>query len=233
MRFAEDPRAFRAWRKGWDPDHWIRLRRWQAGGFRPKIVYDIGAYQGGWAEMCHAIFSPAQCFLFEPQPENQSRLKARQPPGAHWELMPVALGDVEQIQPLYRTQNNSASSILPPIEGAVPGAWGTKCVERMDVRVVTLDKLAETRALPPPDLVKIDVQGYEGRVISGGRNVLPTAQRIVVEASLHPIYKDQSLLPEVAATLSSWGFDIEDITEACREWDGRLSQVDLWCRRAA
>ena len=231
MHLAEDPRALAAWKKGWDPDHYIRLRRWHDQGFRPRAVFDIGAHEGGWSEMCQAIFSPAQCFLFEPQPEYQAKARARQPSGANWQVLPFALGDSEQTQPMFLTENGAASSILPPITGEVPIGWGTRSVGQKDVQVATLDGLAQRERLPPPDLVKIDVQGYEGRVIAGGRNVLSKAQRIIVEVSLHPIYENQSLLPEVAATLSNWGFEIEDMNETCREWAGRLWQTDLWCRR--
>lgn len=233
MLLALDPRSLQAWKRGWDADHYIRLRRWHDQGFRPKIVYDIGAFEGGWAEMCQSIFSPTQCFLFEPQPEYQAKAKARQPLGTDWQVIPVALGESDKSQEMYVTQNSAASSILSPIDGEVPASWGTKSVSRTAVQIASLDGLAEKKSLPLPDLVKIDVQGYEGRVIAGGKNVLSKANRIVVEVSLHAIYHQQSLLPEIAATISEWGFEIEDIHETCREWAGRLWQVDLWCKRLA
>lgn len=231
LQLAEDPRVITAWRRGWDADHFIRLHRWHDQGFRPRIVYDIGAHEGRWTEMCQSIFSPTQCFLFEPQPEYQARAKARQPAGARWEIIPVAAGDAEQVRQIYVTENDTASSLLRPLEGEVPAAWGTRPVHQREVQIATLDELAAKNKWPAPDLVKIDVQGYEGRVIAGGKHVLSQSQRIVVEVSLQPIYTDQSLLPEIASTLSNWGFEIDDMNEACREWAGRLWQADLWWRR--
>ena len=231
MQLAEDPRAITAWKRGWDPDHFIRLRRWRDEGFRPQVIYDIGAHEGRWSEMCHFIFSPKQCFLFEPQPEYQAKAKARRPPGADWQIIPAAVGDAEQVQQIYVTENDTASSLLRPLEGEVPVAWGTRPVAQREVQIVTLDELVAKNRLPLPDLVKIDVQGYEGRVMAGGKNVLAKSQRLVAEVSLHAIYSEQSLLPEIASTLSSWGFEIEDMNDACREWGGRLWQTDLWWRR--
>jgi hypothetical protein len=141
------------------------------------------------------------------------------------------LGDAEQVRQFYVTENDTASSLLRPIENGVPTAWGTRPVAQREVQIVSLDELAAKNRWPAPDLVKIDVQGYEGRVIAGGRNVLSQAQRIIVEVSLHAIYSEQSLLPEIASTLSSWGFEIEDMNDACREWGGRLWQTDLWWKR--
>lgn len=231
LQFAEDPRVVTAWRRGWDVDHFIRLLRWRDQGFQARIIYDIGAHDGLWTEMCQCLFSPTQCFLFEPQPAHQAGVRARQSAGARWEIIPVALGDAEQVRQIYVTENDTASSLLRPLEGNVPAAWGTRPVNQQDVQIAALDELAAQNKWPPPDLVKIDVQGYEGRVLAGGKNVLSQSQRLVVEVSLHAIYREQSLLPEIAATLSSWGYEIEDLNEACREWAGRLWQADLWWRR--
>lgn len=229
---ADDPRSLQAWKHGWDPDHYIRLCRWHDRGFRPQVVYDIGAHLGGWSEMCQSIFGPRQCFLFEPQPDYQEKARALQPQGADWQVLPVALGDKEQAELMYVTQNAAASSMLAPLEGGVPKDWGTGIVAQKKVQVVALDHLVASRNLPWPELVKIDVQGYEGHVIAGGQNVLSKAQRIIVEVSLRAIYSEQALLPEVLQTLSSWGFELEDINETCRQWAGPLWQADLWLKRS-
>ena len=230
---ADDPRIIETWRHGWDPDHYVRLRRWHDNGFRPKVIYDIGAYVGGWSDMCHSIFKPDLCVLFEPQKHLQEQARARQPSDANWKVMPVALGNADETQPMHLTENCSASSVLQPIEKGVPSTWGTRPVRQQEIRIATLDGLTSAETLPPPDLVKIDVQGYEGQVIAGGKEILSKAQRIVVEVSLHPIYEKQSLLPEIASTLAGLGFEVYDIHETCREWAGRLWQVDLWLKRSS
>jgi hypothetical protein len=96
---------------------------------------------------------------------------------------------------------------------------------------VPLDILAKQQKLPRPDLVKIDVQGFEGRVLAGGEETLRQAKRMVVEVSLHPLYDGQSLMPEILHLLSNWGFVLEDLHETFRQWPGRLWQVDLWLVR--
>jgi FkbM family methyltransferase len=232
MLLADDPRVLQAWRKGWETDHYVRLRRWHDQGFRPQIVYDIGAHSGDWSDMCQSIFAPKKMFLFEPQPEHQKQARARAPRhGADWQVLPVALGDKDETNRIYLTQNAAAASLLAPLEGEVPANWGTGTVGHQEVTVATLDGLASRTGLPWPDLVKIDVQGYEGRVIAGGREVLSKAQRIIVEVSLRAIYRDQALLPEILQTLSNWGFALEDMNETCREWAGPLWQTDLWLKR--
>ncbi|MHC1768662.1 MAG: FkbM family methyltransferase [Verrucomicrobiia bacterium] len=227
--FADDPRVVRAWRKGWDPSHFIQMQRWQDEGFRPRVVYDIGAHVGLWSEMCQALFAPEQCVLFEPQREAREKAAARQTPGARWQILGVALGDREESHALHVTRNSAASSLLAPLDSLAQIGETEVGSEKVDV--VPLDALAQSKGLPAPDFVKIDVQGFEGRVLAGGSRTLQQARRMVIEVSLHPLYDGQSLVPEVLHTLTGWNFELEDVQETFRQWPGRLWQVDLWLRR--
>ncbi len=230
--FADDPRVLQAWWRGWDTAHYIQLRRWHDEGFQPRTIYDIGAHQGLWSEMCQTIYSPGRILLFEPQADVREKAMTRQPrQGGEWQMLPVALGDKQITQRLHVTRNAAASSLLAPVETEGSGMGALEAVAEKQVEVMPLDQLAEERGLAKPDLVKIDVQGFEGRVLAGGRNVLSQAERMVIEVSLHPLYAGQSLMPEVLQTLVSWGFELEDVHETFRQWPGRLWQVDLWLRR--
>jgi FkbM family methyltransferase len=232
LLFADDPRVCSAWRRGWEAAHYLRLLRWRDAGFRPRIIYDIGAHLGLWSEMAQVVFCPDTIFLFEPQREFQDKVRARQPRDTHWEIVPVALGEREEVRSMHVTQNAAASSLLAPATAGVPANWGTQPVRREEVAVAPLDSLVTKRPMPGPDLVKIDVQGFERAVLAGGRETLLEAQRLVIEVSLHPIYQGQALLPEVVQTLSGLGFQMEDMNEGCRPWPGPVSQVDLWWKRA-
>ena len=228
---AHEPRLLAAWRHRWDNDHYRRLLHWRDEGFRPSVVYDIGAHAGCWAEMCQGIYQPTTCCLFEPQNEYLNQARQRQPPGANWVLLPIALGEVESEATIHLTKNRSASSLLPPLQNDWLQASTTEMGQER-VRVLPLDELTQKRQLPLPDLVKIDVQGFEAKVIAGGTSTLRDAQRIIVETSLKPIYQGQPLLPEVLFTLTQCGFRLTDLSDACRSWpNDELWQVDLWFKR--
>jgi FkbM family methyltransferase len=227
---AQEPRLLAAWRHGWDNDHYRRLLHWRDEGFRPSVVYDIGAHSGSWAEMCQDVYEPRSCYLFEPQKKYLEQARSRQPRDANWIFLPIALGEVEQEETIHLTANPAASSLLPPLRGELKAE--TTEVGQEQVSVLPLDEVARRQKLPTPDLVKIDVQGFEGKVIAGGTSLLRSAQRIVVETSLNPIYRDQPLLPEVLFTLTQWGFRLTDFNDACRSWpNDQLWQVDLWFKR--
>lgn len=233
MDYATTPNFTKARRKGWEMSHAMRLTRWQRDGFKPSTILDIGANQGHWTEMCQEIFSPQICQLVEPQPDLCERLlrRAAERHGA-WKVFPVALGSKETELNLHLTANRAASSLLAPKEGVVPDAWGTKSNERQTVRVVRLDDLLAGGELQQADLVKIDVQGFEGEVIAGGKETLAAAKRLVVEVSLDAIYEGQPLLHDVMSSLEELGFRTDDLNETCRAWpEGKLWQVDLWMRK--
>jgi len=234
MSLADEPRVARAWKCGWDAGHYARLLRWRDEGFSPNHIYDIGAHDGRWSEMAYFLFPNASFYLFEPQSELQSEAQRRRPPQVKdWTILPFALGEREERSVLHRTENSAASSLLAPLADR-PTAFGVRPVRNESITTVRLDDLVERKSLPKPDLMKIDVQGYEARVLLGGEKTVRASRRLIVEASLEAIYTEQALMPEVLSILSRWGFSVDDLGEACRDWRARkLWQVDLWMKRAS
>jgi FkbM family methyltransferase len=234
MRLADDPRVIRAWRRGWDPQHFLELQRWFDDGFRPRVIYDIGANQGLWSEMVQVLFTPETILLFEPQREVREQALARQRRvGGDWQILPVGLGDRDEIHSLHLTRNRAASSLLAPLAAESSVIDQIREVGQEKVSIMPLDTLVAGKGLPVPDLVKIDVQGFEGRVLAGGQKTLGAARRMVVEVSLQPLYDGQSLMPDVMHTLAQWGFELDDLQETFRQWPGPLRQVDLWLKRTS
>jgi len=220
-----------AWRHSWDGDHYRRLLHWRDEGFRPKVIYDIGAHAGCWSEMCHTIYQPMTCCLFEPQNQYLEKARKRQPRGSEWTFLPYAVGEAEQKETLRLTRDRAASSLLAPLHTAALDPVTTETGQEQ-VSVFPLDELVKRERLPLPDLVKIDVQGFETKVIAGGNSAFCNVQRIVVETSLSPIYQGQPLLPEVLFALTQLKFRLTDISDACRSWPAdELWQVDLWFKR--
>lgn len=230
---VDEPRVVTAWYRGWESVHFQRLVRWRDEGFAARTVYDIGAHQGTWAEMCQAIFSPRDIVLFEPQREFLEQARAKPACRRHgWRLLPVALGDNEGEEVLKVAQTRAAASLLEPLSGGGLSAQ-TRCDHEDRVRVLPLDSAVSREHLPPPDLVKMDVQGFECHVIAGGANTLRQAERMVIEASLRPVYRGQPLLMDVLRRVADIGFEVDDVTDAVRTWpSGCLWQVDLWLKRS-
>ena len=229
---AAEPRVIRAWRNGWDARHYIQLLRWRQAGFRPKVIYDIGAYDGRWSQMCSALFAPRQIVLFEPQQELQQALRSRQ--REDWKILPFALGAQNTVQEFHLTSNRSAGSLLMPVLDDDLAASGTDVVGSESVSVRTLDSVVAAEQLEAPDLIKLDVQGFEEKVLEGGKTTFAKTAKLVIEVSIREVYAGQPLLLDILQKVAPWGFVVEDITEALRQWpSGELWQVDLWLNRKA
>ena len=88
--------------------------------------------------------------------------------------------------------SSSLAAMLPSHEAAFPGS---EVVREEPVEVRRLDDLVreEEIALRPPVLMKIDVQGYEDRVIEGAGAVMDRIDTMIVEMSLVSLYEGQIL----------------------------------------
>jgi len=74
------------------------------------------------------------------------------------------------------------------------------------VKVVRLDDFVKENDLPLPNVVKMDVQGYEDQVILGATRILQKVECIMIEMSFQPLYQGQPLFDEIYQLLISKGF---------------------------
>jgi predicted RNA methylase len=102
-------------------------------------------------------------------------------------------------------QNAALNPSLPPLR-VVPSFVGA--VDEDD-RTVMLDTLVASGSVPPPQFVKIDVDGMEGDVLHGMRQVLTTA-RPVVFVEVHGADRERNC----HAVLSAHGYDVRIIKKA-------------------
>jgi FkbM family methyltransferase len=178
------------WNNSWE--HWVfDTCQWvlPANG----VVYDIGANVGYMAiELLHK-FPHAKGILFEPQPLldiaiqhsiNLNHFNDRA------KLPAVALSDC----------NGSAALHLFNHDGHASLARSTSYQNKIDVPTSTLDQAVLSSALPPPDVIKIDVEGHENTVFIGGANTLRAAKpSIIFECS------DDIQFKNIQATLAGCG----------------------------
>ena len=74
------------------------------------------------------------------------------------------------------------------------------------IQVKKLDDIAPELGELGKFLVKIDVQGFEDRVIKGGLKTLKKADLIIIETSFQELYKGQVLFHGIYELLSELGF---------------------------
>jgi len=199
------------------------LRRLRRQGFRARVIYDIGASTGVWSETMLSVFPEARCHLFEPlasHPVYASALEQRRARLPQLILHPIALGDADAEEILAVAEDGFGSSLhdrgdLPLIR------------ERLRVPVRRLDAYVHERSLEPPDIIKIDTQGFEAAILRGGTETIRQAGAVLVEIWLEREYGPRTpLAEEIIGALKPLGFVLVDFGD--RFWDecGRLYSID-------
>lgn len=171
-----------------------------------NTVLDIGANEGLFTEMIHRIIPSASIIAFEPLSECVRELLKLQQSIPSLSVIPFALGD-EEGERIFHCNAFSPSSSLLRAEKLHEIAFPyTKHTREESIKISTLDLLLKGYNLKGGVLAKIDVQGYELRVLRGTEQTLPLIDVVIVETSYFSIYQGQSTFSEVYDFLVKKGF---------------------------
>ena len=183
----------------WDAWDWIRATA------KIRTVVDIGANDGSYSAYLHDFFEPAVIHAFEPLPSCQPALTALAARLPNLTVHPVALADVPGEATFFENGYAPASSLLRVSDLSREVFPETERETAVTVSLARLDDVLPIVTLEPDILIKIDVQGVEDRVITGGQAVFSAAKIVLVEMSFVPIYQGQPLFEEVHHLLEQCG----------------------------
>jgi FkbM family methyltransferase len=193
-------------------------------------ILDIGANEGQFAQLVSSYFPQATIYCFEPVPQPFSTLKswaARQT----GRVVPVncAIGDAPGCFDLIRHDSHtSSSSFLRTTAQCERYYPQTKEQSAISVVCETLDgavnKLGE--ALRDDILIKVDVQGYEDRVIRGGQETFRKSTVAILEVSLVPLYESQPTFAQIVGLMDKLDFNYGGSLDQTCKADGRLLSID-------
>jgi FkbM family methyltransferase len=196
----------------------MQLRRY---GFSPKNIMDVGAFRGDWTKIYLEVFPEAYITCIEPQDAYREILDKFAEKHSNIRIIQALLGKKVD-RAVNFSEVGSGSGVL------VDSDPSTIAVRPM----TTIDTLVTDGICKPPQLLKLDVQGYEIEVLEGFSQHLDQCEVIQCELSLLPIAFGAPLIHEVLTYLYKRGFVMFDITELIRApSDGCVWQIDaLFCR---
>jgi FkbM family methyltransferase len=187
-----------------------------------STVIDIGANIGFYTCLFAAAVGPrGRVLAFEPTPVTFAALQenVRRNGFGNVEVQEVALSDRAGTATFHVfPQGADAYNSL-----GASTAWGTVSAEEVTVRTAPLDELLA--AIPPASIsvVKIDVEGAEALVLSGGSRFFERLEETVVMIELNEEAARQcgSTIREVLDRMQSLGYAAHHLTDA-----GQLAPID-------
>lgn len=196
----------------------------RARGLACQWILDVGANRGDWTRSARAIFPQARFALIEPQIEMKPELDAlcNECPGCQW--FNAAAGPQTGEIVLTVWEDRLGTSVLPGQSESL-----MKAGRQRRVPVVTIDSLIASAAIGRPQLVKMDIQGFELDALRGGSLLFESAEVFILETNLFPFtLATQPLLGDVVAFMGERGYVAYDLAGFLRRpRDGALGQVDV------
>jgi len=195
-----------------------------------KTIIDVGANCGQFAKHISVWFPQARIYSFEPQPGPFKELSAwTQTQKGRVVPFNLALGTEErEIDMVCNVEDNTSSSFLKSTKLLEDWRPQMKKKTVAKTRMTTLDSWAKGPALvfDPDILIKLDTEGYDDRVISGGQELFKKAKACNVEISLDKLFEDQADFRELTNMLYDLGYRYAGNLHQAYAPDGHVMVID-------
>lgn len=192
-------------------------------GVSINIIFDVGASNGWWSAEVSKAAPEARFELFEPLDSPQyaevlANVLAQHP---QFRMHRIALGSENTTLRLNIYASHDGNSLID-------SDWeGVK--DKTPVPVRRLDDYIRERGLSQPDIIKMDVQGFELNALKGGEQTCRNTKALILETWLYPGYGPTTpLLHELIAWLAERNFSVVAFGDAYVAPDLKLTCVDAF-----
>jgi len=197
-------------------------------GFRSII--DVGANEGQFARQISKFYPNAKLYCFEPlEKPFQELLAWARGQKDRVRCFQTALGDHAGEGEMHLHEQHTPSSSLLAATDACHRLYPQTQSERMTrIQISTLDAEIDELldSMPRDILLKLDVQGFEDRVLRGAGRVLSQCRAVVLEVCLDPLYEEQATFYELAQLLHEAKFRYAGNLDQVYGEDGRVVYLD-------
>jgi FkbM family methyltransferase len=194
-----------------------RLKHLASIGFAPGVIYDVGAARGEWTRLAHAVFPGARIFGFEPNAREKPSLENTKRDLSCFDYRICFLGPRRET--VRYSDENTQTSLLSQ----------TRERGHATAEMYVLDELIAAGELPPPDFIKLDVQGFELEVLRGAEKALLAGPALLLEVSFIEFLPKMPLIEDVMKFMSEREYVWHDAMGLSRRAeDDTLWQMDVF-----
>jgi FkbM family methyltransferase len=218
--YLEPPAPADIWRDFIPP--YQALRRLKDKGFQPNFVIDVGASTGIWSDAINRIYPQSRFILIDPLISRYDKLARKYFIDLH--------DNFEAVEALVSNQTGQQTMKVSAdlYNSSIYEVKTSQLTETVTVDVITLDSLAQEKAITGRGLLKLDVQFAEHLVIEGSKQFLAQVDVCIIELSLWKYQEETKTITEMIGIMTELGFRYYD---EVGEWrlpsDGTLFQKDI------
>jgi FkbM family methyltransferase len=178
-------------------------------GFDPRHIIDVGANHGKWTRIALRFFPHAQYTLIEPQDFLKKHVQDLVDSGYKINWITAGAGDAPgQLAFTLASRDDSSTFDLTEEEAKRAG------FRQVLVEVKTLNEIVRSEGLPA-DMVKIDAEGLDLKVLAGASELFAHTEIFLVEVNIRDKHKENALEP-VIKFMSEKGYRLMEITDINR-----------------
>jgi len=220
QRFGYDIVKYKApfQRSRLDREELLREYRWLEN-YHFKTIVDVGSNEGQFSDKMRMLFPKAVIYGFEPLPSVFERLKSNFLGDEQFHAINQGLGDRAGEIEIRENESSASSSFLVLGDEHKKNFEEALEARTLMVKVDTLDNFFTDRRIENPLLLKMDVQGFEDKVIAGGKVTLQKASVVICELSYIELYKGQPLFETIFELFKNLGFIYSGSVEQLRSPD--------------
>lgn len=178
------------------------------GSRKSPLLVDVGAFQGNFFKTFLRLYPSGRVVAFEPAADSAARLRDIWGADGRVRIETMALGNERCESTLIRFEHGNLNSVLPLADHDSNPFRDEKPVCLQPVTMTSLDHYCNETGVGFVDLLKVDTQGYDLKVLEGAKTLL--AERrihlLLVEVNFAFLYVGQAPPGELINFLWEFGY---------------------------
>jgi FkbM family methyltransferase len=179
-------------------------------GFAPKHILDVGANRGLWTRAALKFFPDARYTLVEPQDQLKVYIQDLLDSGYKIRWINAGASDHSGTMSFTISHRDDSSTFALTEEQARAAGF-----EQRTVPVLSLNEITASASEDRPDMVKIDAEGLDLRVLAGASDLLGKTDVFLVEAVVCAGGYENTAA-EVIRFMGEAGYRLADVTDLNR-----------------
>jgi FkbM family methyltransferase len=180
-------------------------------GFAPKHILDIGANHGLWTREALRFFPDARYTLVEPQDYLKADIQDLIDRGSKIQWINAGASDRPGTLLFTITERDDSCSFAYSEEQARTAGF-----KQTTVPVKTMNEIAELVGGDLPEMVKIDAEGLDLKVLAGASDLLGKTDIFLVESVVRGGGAYENTVLQVIRFMADAGYQLLDITDLNR-----------------